>query len=87
VRDNLGSMKQCESLVNSRVLSALNQAVTSGFLSQDLDKHKKPFTLEVYVTSVSIKLSVQNGESIRSVMESGVVYQSSKESRLEEAAT
>jgi hypothetical protein len=77
-------MTQCESLVNSRVLSALNQAVTSGFLTQDLDKPQKQYTLEVYVTSVSIKLSVQNGESITNVMESGAVYLNSKESRLED---
>jgi hypothetical protein len=74
-------MTQCESLVNSRILSALNQAVTSGFLNQDLGKHKKQFTLEVYVTSVSIKLSVQSGQSIMSVTESGVDSQSFSVSR------
>ena len=74
-------MTQCESLVNTRILSALNQAVTSGFLNQDLAQPKKPYTLEVYVTRVSIKLSVQNGASITNVMESGVVYQSSNASK------
>lgn len=63
--------------MTTRVLSALNQVVTSGFQNQDLGQPKKPYTLEVYVTRVSIKLSVQNGASITNVMESGVVYQSS----------
>ena len=74
-------MTQCESLVNTRILSALNQAVTSGFLNQDLAQHQKPFTLEVYVTRVSIKLSVQNGVSTMNVTESGVDFQSSSVSR------
>jgi len=69
-------MTQCESLVNSRILSALNQVATSGFLNQALGQHKKPYTLEVYVTSVSIKLSVQNGESTMRFTESGVDFQS-----------
>ena len=74
-------MTQCESLVNTRILSALNQAVTSGSLNQDLALHQKPFTLEVYVTRVSIKLSVQNGVSTMNVTESGVDFQSSSVSR------
>ena len=74
-------MTQCEDLVTTRVLSALNQVVTSGFQNQDLGQPKKPYTLEVYVTRVSIKLSVQNGASITNVMESGVVYQSSNVSK------
>ena len=65
-------MTQCESLVNTRILSALNQAVTSGSLNKETDNQKSPYTLEVYVRSVSIKLSVQNGASITSVSESGV---------------
>ena len=69
-------MTQCESLVNTRILSALNQAVTSGFLNQGLGQHKKPYTLEVYVTSVSIKVSVQNGVSTMSASEFGVALQS-----------
>ena len=77
--DYLGSMTQCESLVNTRILSALNQAVTSGFQNQKVVHHEKPYTLEVYVTSVSIKLNVQNGVSITSVSESGVVLQSGTE--------
>ena len=67
--------------MNSRVLSALNQVVTSGSQNQGLDQLKKPYTLEVYVTRVSIKLSVQNGASITNVTESGVVYQSSSVSK------
>ena len=74
-------MIQCEDLVTTRVLSALNQVVTSGFQNQDLVQPKKPYTLEVYVTRVSIKLSVQNGASITNVTESGVVYQSSNASK------
>ena len=74
-------MTQCESLVNTRILSALNQAVTSGSLNQDSAQHQKPFTLEVYVTRVSIKLSVRNGESTMSVTESGVDFQSSSVNR------
>ena len=69
-------MTQCESLVNTRILSALNQAVTSGFLNRDSEELQKPYTLEVYVTSVSIKLSVQNGESTMRFTESGVDFQS-----------
>ena len=67
--------------MTTRVLSALNQAVTSGSLNQDSALHQKPFTLEVYVTRVSIKLSVQNGVSIMNVTESGVDFQSSNVSR------
>jgi hypothetical protein len=77
-------MTQCGSLVNSRLLSALNQAVTSGFQNQDSEQRQNQYTLEVYVTSVCIKLSVQNGESIMNVMESGVAYRNFKESRLED---
>ena len=69
-------MKQCESLVNTRILSALNQVVTSGFLKQVTEQPQKSYTLEVYVTTVNIKLSVQNGLSTMSVTESGVVSQS-----------
>jgi hypothetical protein len=72
-------MTQCENLVNTRILSALNQAVTSGSLNLESVQHKKPYTLEVYVTSVSIKLSVQNGVSITSVSESGVALRSGTE--------
>ena len=79
VRDYLGPMTQCESLVNTRILSALNQVATSGFLNRDSEELQKPYTLEVYVTSVSIKLSVQNGASIMSVSESGVALQSGTE--------
>lgn len=74
-------MIRCESLVNSRILSALNQVVTFGFQKQDLEAHLKPYTLEVYVVSVSIKLNVQNGESITNVTESGAVLRSHTESR------
>lgn len=70
--------------MNSRLLSALNQAVTSGFQNQDSEQRQNQYTLEVYVTSVCIKLSVQNGESIMNVMESGVAYRNFKESRLED---
>ena len=80
-------MTQCESLVNSRILSALNQAVTSGSLNQDLEAHKKQSMLEVYVVSVSIKVNVQSGVSKMRLTESGVVYQSSKESILEDRKT
>ena len=72
----LGPMTQCESLVNTRILSALNQVATSGFLNQGLGQHKKPYTLEVYVTNVSIKVSVQNGVSTMSASEFGVALQS-----------
>jgi len=74
-------MTQCDHLVNTRILSALNQAVTSGSLNQDSALHQKPYTLEVYVVSVSIKVSVQNGVSITNTMESGVAYQSSRGNR------
>jgi len=74
-------MTQCESLVNSRILSALNQVVTSGFHNQDKGQNLRLTSLEVYVVSVSIKLSVQNGVSITSVTESGVALQRHIESR------
>jgi hypothetical protein len=67
--------------VSSRILSALNQAVTSGFQNKDSEVHKKPYTLEVYVVSVSIKVSVQNGVSEMKYTESGVACQSFRESR------
>ena len=73
--DYLGSMTQCEDPVNTRILSALNQAVTSGFQNLDKEVNLKLSTLEVYVTSVSIKLSVQNGVSITNITESGVALQ------------
>ena len=73
--DNLGSMTQCEDPVNTRILSALNQAVTSGFQNLDKESPLKQTTLEVYVTGVSIKLSVQNGVSITNITESGVALQ------------
>ena len=73
--NNLGSMTQCEDPVNTRILSALNQAVTSGFQNLDKEVNLKLSTLEVYVTSVSIKLSVQNGVSITNITESGVALQ------------
>ena len=72
----LGPMTQCGSLDSSRILSALNQVVTSGFLTKETGQHKKPYTLEVYVTSVSIKLNVQNGVSTMSASEFGVALQS-----------
>jgi hypothetical protein len=73
-------MTQCESLVSSRVLSALNQVATSGFPKRETQGHTKSYTHEVYVTTVSIKLSVQNGVSITSVTEYGAVLQSGTES-------
>jgi hypothetical protein len=68
-------MTQCESLVNSRILSVLNQVVTSGFQNLDKEQNQRLTSLEVYVVSASIKMSVQNGESITSVTESGVALQ------------
>ena len=65
--------------MNTRILSALNQVATSGFLKSVTDNPQKPYTLEVYVTTVSIKLSVQNGVSTMSVTESGVVSRSGTE--------
>lgn len=65
-------MKRCESLVATRILSALNRAETSGFLKSVTADPQKPYTLEVFVTTVNIKLSVQNGVSTMSVTESGV---------------
>ena len=73
--------------MNTRILSALNQAVTSGFQNLDSEVHKNPYTLEVYVTSVSIKLSVQNGVSVTKLTESGVGFQSFRESKLEDKET
>lgn len=65
-------MKRCESLVTTRILSALNQAETSGFLKSVTEHPQKQFTLEVYVTTVNIKLNVHSGVSTMSVTESGV---------------
>ena len=73
--DYLGSMTQCEDPVNTRILSALNQVVTSGFQNLDKEAFPKQSTLEVYVTSVSIKLSVQNGVFTTNITESGVALQ------------
>jgi hypothetical protein len=75
VPNYLGPMTQCEDPVNSRILSALNQAVISGFQNLDKEVFQRQSTLEVYVTSVSIKLSVQNGVSITNITESGVALQ------------
>jgi hypothetical protein len=74
-------MTQCEDPVNTRILSALSQAVTSGFQNLDKEAFPKQSTLEVYVTSVSIKVSVQNGVSEMRLTESGVGFQSFKESK------
>ena len=67
-------MNLCESLVNTRALSVrkLEQEII-GFLNQDKELLQKPFSLEVYVTNVCIKLSVQNGQSSMSITESGAV--------------
>lgn len=73
--DYLGPMTQCEDPVNTRILSALNQVVTSGFQKLDKEASLKLSTLEVYVTSVCIKVSVQNGVSITNITESGVALQ------------
>ena len=75
----LGPMTQCESLVNSRILSALKQVETFGFPKRETQGHTNSYTHEVYVTTVSIKVSVQNGVSITNVTESGVALQSGTE--------
>lgn len=75
-------MNLCESLVNTRALSVrkLEQEII-GFLNQDKELLQKPFSLEVYVTSVSIKLSVQNGASSMSITESGAVLRKENANR------
>ena len=65
-------MKRCESLVTTRILSALSRAETSGFLKSVTDNPQSPYTLEIFVTTVNIKLNVQSGVSTMSVTESGV---------------
>jgi hypothetical protein len=75
-------MNLCESLVNTRALSVrkLEQEII-GFLNQDKELLQKPFSLEVYVTNVHIKLSVQNGQSSMSITESGAVLRKENANR------
>jgi hypothetical protein len=55
------------------------ETVMPGSLNRDMAPTGILSTLEVYVTTVSIKLSVQNGESIKNVLESGVALQPTTE--------
>ncbi len=55
------------------------ETVMPGSLNRDMVPTGILSTLEIYVTTVSIKLSVQNGESIKNVLESGEALQPTTE--------
>ena len=55
------------------------ETVMPGSLNRDTAPTGILSTLEIYVTTVSIKLSVQNGESIKNVLESGEALQPTTE--------
>ena len=71
--DYLGSMTQCEDPVNTRILSAINQAVTSGFQKIYLvsEKTKISISLKVSVETAVIELNALNGELLESAMVCG----------------
>lgn len=74
MRHNLGKVEVCESHVITRLRYVHKQEMEmpgSQSLGQDL--HTKQLKLEIYVVNVSIKLNVQNGESITKSSVSGVV--------------
>ncbi len=62
--NNLGQVIRCESHVTTRLRYVHKQeTVMPGSLNRDTAPTGILSTLEVYVTTVSIKLSVQNGAS------------------------
>lgn len=74
MRHNLGKVEVCESRVITRLRYVHKQEMEMpGSQRQEQDLHTKQLKLEVYVVNVSIKLNVQNGESITKSSVSGVV--------------
>ena len=74
MRHNLGQVEICESRVITR-LRYVHRLETGmlGSQNQEQAPPMKHYRLEVYVVSVSIKVNVQNGESITKNTVSGVV--------------
>ena len=72
MRDNLGQVIRCESHVNTRLRYVRKQeTVMPGSLNTERAPTEMLSTLEIYVTTVSIKLSVQNGVSSLNDLVSG----------------
>ena len=78
----LGSMNRCVSHVSTRLRYVHKQeTVMPGFQNTEEAPTEKLSTLEIYVTTVSIKLSVQNGVSSLNDLVSGEACLPTKESR------
>ena len=74
MRHNLGTVEVCESHVITRLRYVRRQEMeTSGSQTLGQGLPTKHLKLEVYVVSVSIKVNVQNGESVTKSTVSGVV--------------
>ena len=72
MRHNLGKVELCGHLVTTRTRCVHKQDLAiTGFQKSDTVTPQKLSSLEVYVESVSIKVSVQSGESITNGTEFG----------------
>jgi hypothetical protein len=79
VPNYLGAMKRCVSHVTTRLRYVHKQEMEKpGSLKRAKAETTSSYTLEVYVTTVSIKLSVQNGVSDLNDLVSGEVLQLTK---------
>jgi hypothetical protein len=80
VPNNLGKVTKCESHVTTRLRYVHKQeTVMPGSLNRDTAPMEILSTLEIYVTTVSIKLSVQNGASNLKDLVYGEALQPTKE--------
>lgn len=78
--NNLGQVTVCESHVTTRLRYVHKQETEMpGSLNRDTAPMEILSTLEVYVTTVSIKLSVQNGASNLKDLVYGEALQRTKE--------
>ena len=76
--DNLGSMIQCESHVNTRLRYVLKSVVTLGSLKRE-ETVQVLYEQSVSVNSASTNLNAPNGASSMNDTESGVGYLPKKE--------
>ena len=80
MRDNLGQVIQCESHVTTRLRYVRKQEMAMpGSQNRDMAPMEILSTLEIYVTTVSIKLNVQNGASDLKDLVYGEALQRTKE--------
>lgn len=72
MRHNLGKIELCGHLVTTRTRCVHKQDLAMpGSQRSDTAPQQKLSSLEIYVESVSIKVSVQNGESATNDLEYG----------------